>query len=213
MIVGIIDYGSGNIRSVLKSFERAASLTDLNIMVKIVRKAEELIELDKLVLPGQGAFADCMEGLKKIEGMVAMLNKKVLQEKKDFLGICVGMQLLAGESSEHGHHEGLSWLKGKVIKMKNHENTLKIPHMGWNSVVYKEGHSLFQNIKMKEDFYFVHSYEFFTEEKETIIAKTSYGEEVVAVVGKKNVIGTQFHPEKSQRAGIQFIKNFLEWKP
>jgi len=212
MIVGIIDYGSGNIRSVFKSFERAASLTDLNIKVKVICSADELIELDKLVLPGQGAFADCMKGLKKIEGMETMLNKKVLQEKKDFLGICVGMQLLAGESSEHGYHEGLSWLKGKVIKMKNHGNTLKIPHMGWNSVLYKENHPLFQNIKMYEDFYFVHSYEFFTEEKETIIAKTTYGEEIVAVIGKNNVIGTQFHPEKSQKAGIQFIKNFLEWK-
>jgi len=212
MIVGIIDYGSGNIRSVCKSFERAATLTDLNIRVKIVCRADELIELDKLVLPGQGAFADCMEGLKKIKGMEAMLNKKVMQEKKDFLGICVGMQLLAGESSEHGNHEGLSWLKGKVVKMKNHANTLKIPHMGWNSVMHKEGHPLFQNIKMQEDFYFVHSYEFFTEEKETIIAKTIYGEDIVAVIGKNNVIGTQFHPEKSQKAGIQFIKNFLEWK-
>ena len=212
MIVGIIDYGSGNIRSVHKSFEKAVSLLDLPIEVKSISSAQQLDIVDKIVLPGQGAFSDCMKNLKSKRNMINVLNEKVINEKKEFLGICVGMQLLAKESSEHGYCEGLSWLNGKVKKMEKLDKNMKIPHMGWNSIFYKENHSLFKNIKREEDFYFVHSYEFVANEKENIIASTNYGKSVVAAVGKGNIVGTQFHPEKSQKAGMQFIKNFLEWK-
>tara|TARA_B100000686_G_scaffold351311_1_gene449731 strand:- start:19839 stop:20480 length:642 start_codon:yes stop_codon:yes gene_type:complete len=212
MIVGIIDYGSGNIRSVYKSFEKAASVLSFPIQVKIVSYADQLNNVDKIVLPGQGAFSDCMKNLKSKENMINFLNKKVINEKKEFLGICVGMQLLAKESSEHGYCEGLSWLNGKVKKMKPLNKNMKIPHMGWNSIFYKENHSLFKNIKKEEDFYFVHSYEFVSCEKENILASTTYGGTVIAAVVKDNIVGTQFHPEKSQKAGMQFIKNFIEWK-
>jgi len=212
MIVGIIDYGSGNIRSVHKAFEKAASLLDLSIEVKIISSAEQLDIADKIVLPGQGAFSDCMKNLKSKTNMINLLNKKVINEKKEFLGICVGMQLLAKESSEHGFCEGLSWLNGRVKKMEKLDKSLKIPHMGWNSILYKENHLLFKNIKIEEDFYFVHSYEFVSGEKENILASTNYGKTIVAAIGRDNIVGTQFHPEKSQKAGMQFIKNFLEWK-
>ena len=164
MIVGIIDYGSGNIRSVHKSFEKAASVLSLPIQVRIVNYADQLNNVDKIVLPGQGAFSDCMKNLKSKKNMINLLNKKVINEKKEFLGICVGMQLLARESSEHGYCEGLSWLNGKVKKMEPLNKNMKIPHMGWNSIFYKENHSLFKNIKKEEDFYFVHSYEFVSSE-------------------------------------------------
>ena len=212
MIVGIIDYGSGNIRSVYKSFEKAAKLTSLNINVKTINSASQLNNVDKIVLPGQGAFADCIDGLKLKKDMIKLLKNKVINEKKEFLGICVGMQLLACESEEHGSTEGLSWIQGKVKKIVRKDKNLKIPHMGWNSVIYKKNHPLFNNIIKEEDFYFVHSYEFIAEKEENVIASAQYGNELVAAIVKDNIIGTQFHPEKSQRAGIQFIKNFLEWK-
>ena len=212
MIVGIIDYGSGNIRSVQKSFEKAGSLIDKEVEVITISSASQLNLVDKIVLPGQGAFADCMKALRNIDNMVNFLNKNVIKEKKFFLGICIGMQLLASESTEHGKNEGLAWIKGRVKKLKRNTKYFKIPHMGWNSVLYSDGHPLFKNIRKEEDFYFVHSYEFVSDAPENILASTKYGNEVVAAVEKDNIVGVQFHPEKSQNAGIQFIKNFLEWQ-
>ena len=213
MLVGIIDYGSGNIRSVFKSFEKAASLLSSEIQIKIIKNANELKKIEKIVLPGVGAFADCMEGLKKRPGLIEMLNLKVLEENKPFLGICVGMQLLANSSSEYGHTEGLSWLEGKVDNIKAVTKEIKIPHMGWNSLIFDQNSPLLNNIKNGEDFYFVHSYQFDVKENNFVLAKTNYGVDITAIVLKNNILGTQFHPEKSQKAGIQFIKNFLEWKP
>ena len=212
MIVGIIDYGSGNIRSVQKSFEKAGSLIDKEVEVITISSALQLNLVDKIVLPGQGAFADCMKALRNIDNMVNCLNKNVIKEKKIFLGICIGMQLLASESTEHGKNKGLAWVKGRVKKLKRNTKHFKIPHMGWNSVLYSDGHPLFKNIRKEEDFYFVHSYEFVSDAPENILASTKYGNEVVAAVEKDNIVGVQFHPEKSQNAGIQFIKNFLEWQ-
>ena len=163
MRVGIIDYGSGNIRSVFKSFEKASLLLDKNIQIVIIDNIEELKKVDKVVLPGVGAFADCMQGLNNIHGLT--------------------------------------------------EEEMKVPHMGWNSVKFNQKHSLFNAIKQDEDFYFVHSYKFNVKNNKFILAKTHYGGDITAVVLKDNIIGTQFHPEKSQVAGIQFIKNFLEWAP
>ncbi len=213
MHVGIIDYGSGNIRSVFKSFEKAASLVSSKIKIKIINKAEELNNLEKIVLPGVGAFADCMEGLLKQPGLVDKLKTKVLVEEKAFLGICVGMQLLANYSSEYGHTEGLSWIDGEVNSIKIVTDHIKIPHMGWNTITFNIAHPLLDKIKNNEDFYFVHSYKFNVKDSNFILAKTNYGDDITSIVLKKNILGTQFHPEKSQLAGIQFIKNFLEWTP
>ena len=213
MYVGIIDYGSGNIRSVFKSFEKAASLVSSKVKIKVINKCEELEELEKIVLPGVGAFADCMQGLKNKPGLLDVIKRKVLEEKKPFLGICVGMQLLANSSSEYGHTEGLSWIDGEVNSIKIIQKNIKIPHMGWNSILFDSDHSLLKNIKKDEDFYFVHSYKFNVQNNDFVIAKTKYGSDITAIVLKDNILGTQFHPEKSQVAGIQFIKNFIEWSP
>ena len=213
MYVGIIDYGSGNIRSVFKSFEKAASLVSSKVKIKVINNCEELEELEKIVLPGVGAFADCMKGLKNKPGLLDVIKRKVLEEKKPFLGICVGMQLLANSSSEYGHTEGLSWIDGEVNSIKIIQKNIKIPHMGWNSILFETDHPLLKNIKKDEDFYFVHSYKFNVKNNDFVLAKTNYGSDITAIVIKDNILGTQFHPEKSQVAGIQFIKNFIEWSP
>ena len=213
MRVGIIDYGSGNIRSVFKSFEKASLLLDKNIQIVIIDNVEELKKADKVVLPGVGAFADCMQGLNNINGLVELLNKMVIEDSKAFMGICVGMQLLANFSKEYGYTEGLSWIDGEVTSIVKVEEEMKVPHMGWNSVEFDQKHSLFRKIQQDEDFYFVHSYKFNVQNNKFVLAKTYYGGDIAAVVLKDNIMGTQFHPEKSQDAGIQFIKNFLEWAP
>jgi imidazole glycerol-phosphate synthase subunit HisH len=213
MRVGIIDYGSGNIRSVFKSFEKAALLLEKNIQIIIIDNVAELKKVDKVVLPGVGAFADCMQGLININGLVDLLNNMIIEDSKAFMGICVGMQLLANFSNEYGYTEGLSWIDGEVTSIEKVEEEMKIPHMGWNSVEFDQKHSLFRGIKQDEDFYFVHSYKFNVKNNKFVLAKTHYGGDITAVVLKDNIIGTQFHPEKSQAAGIQFIKNFLEWTP
>ena len=213
MRVGIIDYGSGNIRSVFKSFEKASLLLDKNIQIVIIDNVEELKKADKVVLPGVGAFADCMQGLNNINGLVELLNKMVIEDSKAFMGICVGMQLLANFSKEYGYTEGLSWIDGEVTSIVKVEEEMKVPHMGWNSIEFDQKHSLFRGIKQDEDFYFVHSYKFNVKNNKFVLAKTHYGGDITAVVLKDNIMGTQFHPEKSQDAGIQFIKNFLEWTP
>lgn len=213
MYVGIIDYGSGNIRSVFKSFEKAASLVSSKVKIKVINNCEEIKELEKIVLPGVGAFADCMKGLKNKPGLLGAIKRKVLEDKKPFLGICVGMQLLANSSSEYGHTEGLSWIDGDVNSIKITQKNIKIPHMGWNSILFETDHPVLKNIKKDEDFYFVHSYKFNVKNNDFVLAKTNYGSDITAIVIKDNILGTQFHPEKSQVAGIQFIKNFIEWSP
>lgn len=213
MRVGIIDYGSGNIRSVYKSFEKASSLLDSDIVIEVIDNIKDLRNIDKIVLPGVGAFADCIQGLKNINGLVDLLNTMVLKEKKSFLGVCVGMQLLSNYSTEYGHTEGLSWIDGNVTPIERIESKMKIPHMGWNSINFNKGHPIFKGIKEEEDFYFVHSYKMNVQNNNLVLAKTYYGSDITAVIIKNNIIGTQFHPEKSQGAGIKFIKNFLEWKP
>ena len=213
MRVGIIDYGSGNIRSVYKSFEKASSLLDKKIKIIIVDSIEELKKVDKVVLPGVGAFSDCMQGLNNIKGLVNLLHDMIIKDAKPFMGICVGMQLLANFSKEHGHTDGLSWIEGDVASIEKVEADMKIPHMGWNSVHFNKKNTLFNKIKQDEDFYFVHSYKFNVHNNKLVLAKTYYGGDITAVVLKDNIIGTQFHPEKSQAAGIQFIVNFLEWTP
>ena len=213
MALVIIDYGSGNLRSAEKAFYRASQMVTPVPNILVSRDPEEILKAERLVLPGVGAFGDCMHRIKNIEGMLESLIYNVIKNAQPFLGICVGMQLMASEGNEYGIHKGLGWIKGKVVPIDKVDNTLKIPHMGWNEIVKIKKHKLLSNLTLGTNFYFVHSYKFVTESEDYTYAYTNYNELIGAVVGEKNYFGTQFHPEKSQSAGIEFIKNFLEWMP
>ena len=198
----IIDYGSGNLRSAQKAFEHVGKG-----VVKLSSDPADLKLATHIVLPGVGAFGDCARGLRAIDGMIEALEEEVLQKRKPFLGICVGMQLLADIGMEHGEHEGLGWIPGKVQKIKPKDKSLAIPHMGWNSLKLTKNQSILG--KMDDDVYFVHSYQFVCDD-EYVVATAEYGGAINAIVAKDNIIGVQFHPEKSQKAGLELISNFLE---
>ena len=167
---------------------------------------------DKLVLPGVGAFGSCIQKLKSIDGLKEALDEAVLKKAKPILGICIGLQLMATSSFEGGKHNGLNWIEGDVIPLDPSDAKLKVPHMGWNNIVVKKNHPVFQDIKFS-DYYFVHSYKFSPLDSKTIISSTNYGEDFVSSLGRDNILGTQFHPEKSQAAGVTLLKNFIEWSP
>lgn len=222
--VAIIDYGSGNLHSAAKAFERAGK----NIAEIIVTSnPADLKSASHIVLPGVGAFGDCKRGLESVKGMIAALETEVLKNKKPFFGICVGMQLLATTGLEHGEHKGLGWIKGTVARLTPHDVQLKIPHMGWNNILIApasateggghltanltRGREILQGVNNK-DFYFVHSYHFVPDE-DVVVATVDYGGDVVAAVQKENIFSTQFHPEKSQAAGLALIENFIKWQP
>ncbi len=212
----IIDYGSGNIRSAAKAFEHI----NKDIKVKISNKAKDILKADRIVLPGQGAFRDCMKSLKNLDGMVEALNEAVLKKGTPFLGICVGMQLMATRGLEHGITAGLNWIDGEVIPLNPSDAKLKIPHMGWNELRYLSAndqqdnrHFVLRNIKTSENFYFVHSFMFQCTYNHHCLALTEYGGLIPAIVGRDNMIGVQFHPEKSHEAGLKLLSNFLDWKP
>ena len=206
MKIALIDYGSGNLQSAYKALELAGSYKKSKIF--LTSKSKDLLKIDKIVLPGVGTFADCMKGLKSLPGMIDTLNEIVLQKKKPFLGICVGMQLLASEGKEKGNHKGLGWIAGKVIKIKKNKKR-KVPHMGWNTVKVISKHPI---LKKKEfESYFVHSYNFICRDKKNILATCDYQQNITAIIGKENIIGTQFHPEKSQKVGLEILKNFICW--
>ena len=207
MKIALIDYGSGNLQSAYKALELAGKHRKSKIF--ITSKSKDLLKADKIVLPGVGAFFDCMSGLKSLPGMIDILNEIVLQKKKPFLGICIGMQLLATEGKEKGSHKGLGWIKGKVVKIKKNKK-IKIPHMGWNTVKAVSKHPIIK--KKKFESYFVHSYNFVCQDKRNILAKCNYGQSITAIVGKENIVGTQFHPEKSQKNGLKILENFLKWE-
>jgi imidazole glycerol-phosphate synthase subunit HisH len=214
MSVAIVDYGSGNLHSAHKAFERAASQQSIKVTVTsdpdIVRRA------DRIVLPGVGAFADCRRGLDQVAGMVDALEESVIKGGKPFLGICVGMQLLASRGLEHGIAEGLNWIPGDVIEIKSTSPDLKVPHMGWNTLSPRRDHALLKDISVGEKglhAYFVHSYHLKTSDPAYVVASTEYGGDLTAVVGRDNIAGTQFHPEKSQKLGLALIANFLRWTP
>lgn len=199
----IIDYGSGNLRSVAKAFEHVSKSP-----VAVSSKAPDLKQASHIVLPGVGAFGDCMDGLKALPGMLDALQEEVIAKKKLFLGICVGMQMLFERGLEHGTHPGLGWLKGEVGLLKPDNKALKIPHMGWNELAIEREHKLLSGIKGGAHAYFVHSYCAYGDASD-IIATTGYGQKITAVVAKGNIMGTQFHPEKSQETGLKLIGNFL----
>lgn len=215
-IVAVIDYGSGNLRSAAKAFEHVIVENKLNFEVIVTNDPEDLIRASHIVLPGQGAFGDCMSGLKAVNGMIAALEKSVLEDKKSFLGICVGMQLLATRGLEYGEHQGLGWIPGDVVSIEPNDTSLKIPHMGWNEVEFDQdsSHPVLKNQKIEgAHFYFVHSFMFNCKDKEHILGQAEYGGNVTAIVGNANIIGVQFHPEKSQEAGLQLLHDFLLWNP
>lgn len=206
-MVVIIDYGSGNLRSVAKAIEHVAAGTPR--AVQVTRSPQALAQASHIVLPGVGAFADCMAGLAAIPGMVEALSHEVKERRKPFLGICVGMQMLFDKGHEHGTHKGLGWLRGEVVTLGATCPTLKIPHMGWNELNVTGSHPLLKGIKSGAHAYFVHSYHARCDNAADIVATTSYGQTVAAVVGRENIMGTQFHPEKSQETGLSLLKNFI----
>ncbi len=215
MIVAIIDYGSGNLRSAAKSFERAAREASVSAEIRVTSEARVVAEADRIVLPGVGAFADCKRGLEALDGMTAALAEAVGQKGRPFLGICVGMQLMAEEGREHGSHAGLGWIPGAVVPIETSDSSLKIPHMGWNTLEIVKPHPVMAGIGDKgfDHAYFVHSYQLVPENREHVVAVTQYGGEITAMVARENRLGTQFHPEKSQKTGLRLIANFLEWRP
>lgn len=209
--VAIIDYGSGNLRSAAKAFERVIRDENLDYDVIVSNDAKEILKASRLVLPGQGAFGDCISGLTSKPDLHQALLDSVKEAKTPFLGICVGMQLLADKGFEHGEHEGLGWIAGSVRKMQPNDAALKIPHMGWNTIEVKHTHPVLHHVKTGDHFYFVHSFMFESKDSSDIVATTDYGGEFPAIVARDNVIGTQFHVEKSQEAGLRLIKGFLTW--
>ena len=216
MQVAIIDYGSGNLHSAAKAFERASRESGSPLAVKVTADPEMVREAERIVLPGVGAFADCKQGLANIPGMIEALGEAVLTRGKPFLGICVGLQLMANRGLEHGVTPGLGWVEGEVAAITPSDATLKIPHMGWNTLRLTRAHALFEGIPTGErglNAYFVHSYHLVPADREVLVATTNYGGEVTAFVAKDNMAGSQFHPEKSQKLGLALIRNFLTWRP
>jgi glutamine amidotransferase len=214
MTVAIIDYGSGNLRSAAKALERAVSESGSPQSVVVTADTQVVRAADRIVLPGVGAFADCRRGLDAVPGMVEALRETVLDKGRPFLGICVGMQLMAARGLEHGTTEGLGWLDSEVVPLDPADAALKVPHMGWNELELTPGsHPMLEGIAPGDHAYFVHSYHFLPSNPAHRLATVSYGETLTACVGRDNLFGTQFHPEKSQATGLRLLSNFLRWAP
>jgi glutamine amidotransferase len=216
MTVAIVDYGSGNLHSAAKAFERAARESGHTQPIAVTSDPAVVAAASRVVLPGVGAFADCRAGLDAIPGMVEALNENVLQRGRPFFGICVGMQLMAERGREYRVTPGLGWIAGEVDRIAPKDLSLKIPHMGWNTLNMLKAHPLLDDIPLGPDglhAYFVHSYEMKTAKRDDLVAQADYGGPLTAVVGRDNMVGTQFHPEKSQKLGLRLIANFLKWTP
>jgi glutamine amidotransferase len=211
MIISILDYGSGNIKSVSKAVEFAATNLNKKISVKIIQDPKKIKESDKIILPGQGSFKQCAEHLSNMSGAKEELYEFVIEKQKKIFGICVGMQLFSNYGEEDGGSEGFGWIEGNVKKMKITNPDLKLPHMGWNEINIKKDNPLFLNLSNDKHFYFVHSYELIAKDQKNIAASAFYQDEVTVAVFKNNIFGTQFHPEKSQKNGIQILENFINW--
>jgi imidazole glycerol-phosphate synthase subunit HisH len=214
--VAIVDYGSGNLHSAAKAFERAAREMGATQPIVVTSDPDQVARADRVVLPGVGAFADCRRGLDAVGGMVDALNESVRARGRPFLGICVGMQLMAERGREYEVVEGLGWIAGEVDRITPSDPSLKIPHMGWNTLEERRPHPLLDGIAVGPQglhAYFVHSFHLKADERSDLVAEADYGGPVTAVVARDTVVGTQFHPEKSQRLGLKLIANFLKWKP
>ena len=209
MNITIVDYGSGNISSVINSFKEVCkNKCKINVSsdLKIISSS------DKIVLPGQGSFKSCIEALNNIKDLNEILKQFVFDKKKPLLGICVGMQMFADVGFEETETKGLGWIPGKVSKINNKNGKFKLPHIGWNEIIITKESNIFKNIENKSHMYFVHSYELTTKQKNCVVATTNYGNQIIVAIVKDNIFGTQFHPEKSQKNGLKILENFLKWK-
>ena len=216
MSVAIVDYGSGNLHSAAKAFERAARDAGAEQTIVVTRDPAVVASADRVVLPGVGAFADCRRGLDAVDGMIAALDEAVHARGRPFFGICVGMQLLAERGREYEVTEGLGWIAGEVDRIAPSDPRLKIPHMGWNTLELAREHELVKGLPLGANglnAYFVHSYELKVANRADLVAQADYGGPVTAIVARDNIVGTQFHPEKSQKLGSALIANFLTWAP
>lgn len=216
MKIAIVDYGSGNLRSAQKAFERAAYESAIHADILVTADPQMVENADRIVLPGVGAFRDCRDGVHAIDGMMDVLQQQVRTKAKPFLGICVGMQLMADRGLEGRETTGFGWIKGQVEKISVSDPSLKIPHMGWNTLDVSNPHPLLNGIETGEaglHAYFVHSFHFHNELSADCIATAQYGGLVTAMIASENMVGTQFHPEKSQKLGLALISNFLQWNP
>jgi glutamine amidotransferase len=209
----LIDYGSGNLRSAAKALQRAAAEGDIAMTVKVTSAPEDVRRADRVVLPGVGAFADCRRGLAALPGMEEALDETVRRHGRPFLGICVGMQLMAERGREFTVTEGLGWIPGEVVVLAPEDKALKVPHMGWNELNRRSDHPVLAGLDEGTHVYFVHSYRLACADPRDILATAEYGGALEAAVGRDNLFGTQFHPEKSQKAGLTLIANFLRWRP
>ena len=206
MNVTIVDYNSGNISSVINSFNEVAKS---KVKLEVTSDLNKIKSSDKVVLPGQGSFKSCVDALNNIKGLVDTLNEFVIKNKKPLLGICVGLQMFADIGHEETETKGLGWISGKVSKIDNQNGKYKLPHIGWNQINILKDSKIFKNIENNSHMYFVHSYEFIPKDKNVISATTDYSSNIVCSVEKENVFGTQFHPEKSDKIGLKIIENFI----
>src|SRR5437588_317768 len=213
MTTAIIDYGSGNLCSAAKAFERAAAESGSGETILVTSRPEEVAGAERIVLPGVGAFADCRRGLAAVPGLEAALTEAVMRRGRPFLGICVGMQLMADCGREFETVEGLGWVPGEVVPIERADPSLKIPHMGWNELSPRATHPVLAGLPDGTHAYFVHSFELRPARPADLLAEADYGGPLVAAVGHDNLVGTQFHPEKSQQAGLRLIANFPRWRP
>lgn len=216
MTTAIIDYGSGNLHSAQKAFERAAREQGVTDAITVTSDPDVIRHAERIVLPGVGAFADCRAGLQALPGLDAALREAVIERGRPFLGICVGMQLMATRGLEHGESAGLDWIGGDVVAIKPADTALKIPHMGWNTLDLARPHPVFDGVATGESglhAYFVHSFHFVPADSEHVLARTDYGAPLTAAVARDNLVGVQFHPEKSQMLGLALIANYLRWRP
>lgn len=214
--VAIIDYGSGNLHSATKAFERMNRESGAGCEIVLTADPDVVHRAQRVVLPGVGAFADCRSGLLAVDGMMGALTEAVREKGRPFLGICVGMQLMATRGLEHGETPGFDWIGGEVKAIKPENASLKIPHMGWNTLEQTYPHPLLEGIATGAQglhAYFVHSYHLAAKDRGDVVAETDYGGTVTAMVARDNMAGTQFHPEKSQKLGLSLIANFLTWRP
>ncbi len=206
MNIAIVDYSSGNISSVVNSFKE---VVQNRVNIEVTSDLKKIESSDKVVLPGQGSFKSCMDALKNIDGLVNTLNEFAINKKKTLLGICVGLQMFADIGYEETETKGLGWISGKVSKINNQNGKYKLPHIGWNQINIVKDSKIFKDIKNKSHMYFVHSFEFIPNDKNIISATTDYASNIICAVEKENIFGTQFHPEKSDKAGLKLIDNFI----
>ena len=210
MLLTVVDYGVGNLRSIAKSIEKANFDSKLNYSIKVSSDINDVKKSDKIVLPGQGSFKACKNGINNIKGLKEELDESVLIKKKPIYGICAGMQLFATKGYEEEETSGLNWIPGEVVKLDLSPTNLKIPHMGWNELKIENNSKVFKDVVNKNHAYFIHSYEFIPKDKKNVSITTNYGKDVIAAVSLENIFGSQFHPEKSDKTGLIIIKNFLD---